>query len=241
MRFQVWGLNNASLCHSQSRRVQCSEYIKAREKVWNEQKILYGSRLWNGVVYTIDRLEGQGDVVLYLGQCEYKDIMIKESFGADLIATHYGESCVVQHLIICVVPITSDGLFVLSIVGDGTIQQSGMIDLFGGTANQDEVAVNDFHDLSKFALLEIKEEAGWSESCGRLKPWLLAKYNHKYAMFFQFQLNVSSTNLKTTLEKSEVSSILIATRADIAEMITEYCSVELRVFSLIIKDSNYEL
>lgn len=110
--------------------------------------------------------------------------MIKEKYGADRIATEYGEGLFAQHLIVCVIPITSDGFFIFPIVGDGTVQESGLIDLFGGTANQDEIAVTDFQDLSRFALHELKEEAGWSESCGRLKPWLLVSYDCKLRCSF---------------------------------------------------------
>ena len=239
---KVWQANNAIAYPEMIARQTSPHYLEAREHIWEQRKRTYGPRLWNGIVYTVEKLNSKNDnLSLVLGQCEYKDILIKEELGAEHVAAHYGKDCVSPHLVICVIPITSDGLLALSIVGDGTIQEPGLVDLFGGTANCDEVAVSCFQDLSVQAVHELSEEAGLSSSLGDLTPWLLAGYDYKYTLIYQFHLQVSSTKLQVTLAESEVASILLVDPKEISSLTKRRCSLELQLLCYLLEDLKYEL
>lgn len=242
MNIKAWRANTANICTSDVRSQMSEVYLEKRELVWEKKKQTFRDCLWNGRVYTIDRIESiNSSLSLYLGQCEYKDIIFKETLGLERIANDFGNNAIVQHLVICVVPITLDGLLVLSEVGDQTIQEQGLIDVFGGSANCDEVTVSCFDDLSKFAFKELNEEAGWSSSSGYLKPWLLVAYNGKFTLFYNFSLYDASTSMKVKLAQAEVASVLLANKNNFFALKNRRCSLEVEVLRHLLKDLKYEL
>lgn len=242
MIIDTWKLDNVQISEEHSTNSLPTCYLQGRELLWIAKKNELGDRLWNGIVYTIEQIGSvDGKLSLDLGRCEYKDILFKEAIGVQELLDTYGKNCLLQHLIVCVIPITTDELLILSEVGGGTSQQRGLVDLIGGTANRDEVNALCFDDLSQFAFRELKEEIGLGAEDGCLRPWVLVGYSGRFALLYTFHLYVSSQDLKYTLNEEEVASLVFVTREALLKNTNREHSLEIRVLRELLGDSGYDL
>lgn len=242
MKIDFWKVDNVQLHEANRTSSLSSAYLEKRELIWTSRKNTLGDRLWNGSVYSITSIDSvDGRLDLHLGQCEYKDILIKDSIGPQQVIDIYGKDSLFQHLIISVVPITSDGYFVLSKVGSETLHQQGLTDLIGGTANCDEVSVSCFADFSRFALNELEEEIGITTSTGCLTPAVLLRYSGRFNILYTFSLSKSSSEIKFSLNKTEVASVLLVKIKDILEETKQLCSHEVEALRELLRNGKSDL
>ena len=127
-------------------------YLTEREKVWQvkmEEAVKTGAQLWNGEVYTLDKLIQWTDdqILLNLGTCEYKDILYRiyqRSQSTEYLLNHP----VLQYLTVCCIPVTTDDRFVFGIRSGQTAVMQGSLSLIGGTLNKDKKKFTNFRTFS---------------------------------------------------------------------------------------------
>lgn len=187
------------------------DYIREREKIWQQQKSVCGDNLWNGTVYTIERfsLLSPNKVAIALSICQYKDLIFKRFYGGDNIIRDYGSDLLVYHTAVLIIPITKDGKYVFGVVAKNGFFEAGKVVLLGGALNYDEGKVNNFEDIRAFAAKELEEETLLKIKPEQLQLASLNNYKFTYHFLFFLQLDISSKDISTIVKQDELSNLLV--------------------------------
>jgi 8-oxo-dGTP pyrophosphatase MutT (NUDIX family) len=173
---------------------QSADYLRGREQAWDRARHVHGDKLWNGRVCTVRGISvREGAVELSLSVCEYKDIIFKKDMGARALADLFGRGSVDFHAFAAAVPFTNDEGIVLGVVGGGTVQPEGVLDLVGGSMNVDEQPIVEFDDIRRALARELEEEAGIEappSACA-----LVSLNVHDGCCFFLFSVPVDAAHV----------------------------------------------
>jgi 8-oxo-dGTP pyrophosphatase MutT (NUDIX family) len=189
-----------------------ASYLAEREKLWKE-KLSHaqqtGSSLWNGRIYTLEKLKqtSQSHIHLELGTCEYKDILFHIHRNSIHLAPDFWVPSF-HYLTVCCIPTTLDQKFVFGVRAKGTAVKSGSVGLIGGTLNQDEREVHEFQDFYAFMRKEIEEETAIPPHSLDLTLFSLNFYRAKYEFLFTFKLPIHSKDVNSIHKNGEFSELL---------------------------------
>jgi hypothetical protein len=200
------------------------EYLEERERVWQEKKNAYGDRLWNGRVCTVRSISVKDRaVVLRLSACEYKDILFKKQLGWMELQRRFPGEPVDIHAFTAALPITDDGQAVFGVVGRGTVQSEGLLDLIGGTLNIDEHPISSFDDIKQTTAREFEEEAGAHIPIAQWEP--LSINFHGSCCFFLLLSRIARERVVARFRRNEELAALVSCSYDqmseLGENITE--------------------
>lgn len=198
-------------------RPECSAvYLEEREQAWvaqMERVLARNGHMWNGELYTLDEIQSliEGQVVLRLGTCEYKDLVFQALQGGATIATRFGENhCLHFSGVICV-PVTLDGKFVFGIRADRGEPTFGGI---GGNLNKDEQEVHSFTDICQSMLREIQEETALPCQMEDLRFFGLHVSGGMHIFWFTALLPINSADINQYHRPGEFSSLITMTQSE---------------------------
>lgn len=202
------------------------QYFELREEVWNNQlEKNSSSRQWNGRIYTCESLVPASDstAILYMGICEYKDILINRIIGTQELVNRFGKEATTKHISMQTFPITNDNLAVLGIASGKTITKEGQIVLIGGTANEDEMKVNGIKDLEKFLSMEIEEELGVDSQGSTSEMIGINSFMGEFTFNYKVQLPYSKEDILKGLENSnEFEQLLFVGEGELRSKAKEF-------------------
>lgn len=189
------------------------KYIQERDKIWKEEMDKAekkGKDFWEGEVYTIHDIlhVAAQNVHIYMDTCSYKDIVFKNKLGVRRIVSQYGINCLAEHVSVDCIPITIEGKWVFGKRNDKTMIQKGMLALIGGTLNKDEMKVQTFNDIKRYAKKEIKEETQFRKGLSIIKLHGLYHYIGKYQFLFTIKTSIESSEVDNYNSNSEFSELI---------------------------------
>lgn len=204
-----------------ARRPLSADYLEFREKTWNERLAHArekGKKLWNGTVYTVDNFLqfDESRLVIELGTCEYKDIVLQVNLGGEAVVDRFGSDHLLHYTVADCIPVTSDGKAVFGLRAPGTNVEEGALGLIGGTLNHDERSVSSMADVQEFMRKEIDEETGLLPIASELSLHALNFYRSKYEFLFTCRLSCSSAELGRWEKPGEFSRLLAFSAQELA-------------------------
>ncbi len=201
-------INLVEITHKCNRKINNELYLQSREETWNNLKQEYSNKLWNGIVYTIESLRFKKQkLIIEMGICEYKDIILKNKLGFKNIKAKFGNDAIAIHTFTAGMPVTRDGDLALGIVGEGTYQAPGEADFIGGTLNVDSLQITNINDIKKITAQEFEEELGLDIPYCDFRLFSLNYYNG--CCFFLFKLIIQDRNVFLSFkENKEIKDIL---------------------------------
>lgn len=183
------------------------EYLNFREAFWLACKQKYGDKLWNGTVCTVETIRVKDQkIILEMGKCEYKDIMYKNQVGLEKFKA-FGLGRLIAHSFTCILPILKNKQIVLGVVGAGTVQSPGLIDIIGGTLNLDEKPITSFENIQQMTVNELQEETGMKISLLQLIPYSI-NY-HDGCCFFLFVVKMQTDSIMSKFQSNDELSRLL--------------------------------
>ncbi len=143
-----------------NKEIYSEKYLEDRDILWNDKIKEYGKNkipLWNGIVYYLDRIEPSQTVEnIYIGKCEYKDLMFRDEYGLDYIREKYNLDFNFTYINVQVVLKKDKNKYVFG------RQKSGdkiKLILVGGTLRlEDGIEIDDFEKIVSYAIKEIEVE-----------------------------------------------------------------------------------
>ena len=200
------------------KREYSKEYHVLREKIWKEEKQKYQNNIWNGELYTVEEIknsDSNGQLVLSLGLCEYKDIVLKNKIGIKKLYASFGSKMIPKHLFITVIPKTTNNKYLFVKIGSATYQNEGVLDLIGGSLNHDEQKIESLEDIKKAAVSELKEEAEINVNIDSLKGFVIIRYNASYHFVFSLNTSVDANGLRAKKDSHEISKVVELSKKEI--------------------------
>jgi hypothetical protein len=182
------------------------DYLHERERAWERVKAIHGAHLWNGRIWTVRGAQARdGKLVLSTSACEYKDIVFKQEAGAGGVARRFGPDCLHVHGFTAAVPVTRDGYGYFGVVGRGTLQQEGLLDLIGGSLNLDERSLDTIGDVMMMTIEELEEEADIAVAPSACE--LLSLNFHSGSCFFLFRVRLDAEPTAARLPNEELAGL----------------------------------
>jgi len=132
------------------------KYLEARESVWNEKLKEYEEKkmpLWNGVVYYLDKIEGD---TVYTGLCEYKDLIFLSTKSINKIYEEYNINFNFLYINVQIFIKDEKGNYLF-----GTKHYKDYVEIIsvGGTLRlEDGNEIKKFEDIVEYAKKEITIE-----------------------------------------------------------------------------------
>ncbi|MFB2832728.1 hypothetical protein ACE1BS_24645 [Aeromonas jandaei] len=185
------------------------DYLEYRDKLWLQHAIDYGERLWNGNLLSAESIKIDNNVVsVNVSECEYKDVMFKHWAKPEDIIEHYQRGNLPIHIFSSVLPTLPTGEALLAQVGCGTIQNSGTLDMIGGSLNIDETQITSQECIITHTLKELTEETGIVVDESHIK---LTSINLSGgALFFLYTCPLPNSNcLSHFTANTEVEKIIV--------------------------------
>jgi 8-oxo-dGTP pyrophosphatase MutT (NUDIX family) len=212
IQFSEAELCNVTIQPVEHRKIS-SVYQDEREIVWTAQmeKVLArGGKLWNGEIYTLEDVLSpvEGQIILKMSTCEYKDLMFLAIKGPEHISGQFGEAHQFHFTGVSCVPMTRDGKYVFGIRADRDVPMLGGI---GGNLNKDEMEIHFFDDIRGCMLREIQEETALECQNDDLRFFGLHVSGGLYLFLFTVALPIHSEDVNHYHRSGEFSSLVALT------------------------------
>lgn len=197
-------------------------YIDFREKVWME-KVKSGKKagkeFWNGKLYTLEGIiqYDLSDITITLGECEYKDYIVKKSSGPKVIEKRYGRSYLQIHCGLGILPVTKDGKYIFGIKKTTVTLEKDILGYISGVFNKDEMVVKSFEDIRKFAHKELIEESNIVVDSDELEFMHLNLFNAYAEFMFMVRLDICSDELQGIQKDDEFNEFVVMTRKEVVD------------------------
>lgn len=176
------------------KRERSNQYLKDRDLFWEskiEEFTKKSQPLWNGDVYYLDFKEGNS---LYLGLCEYKDIIFCEEKGSEEISEKYGKEHVFTYLNVQILINYKD----LHLFGTKQVGDTREIICVGGTLRlEDGQKIESFENVVEYAKKEVDVETK-----------LDIRRDDLEFLYFIFNENIGSFIFQYNLENKKDSGVL---------------------------------
>lgn len=203
-----------------ARRPLSDGYLTAREQGWTRRQqraATEGTHIWNGEIYTIERILQYDEqrLVLEMATCEFKDIVYRVQEGVEAIEGRHGSDHVMPFVTVDCLPMTADGKLVFGVRSRGTTAQPGTLGLIGGTLNRDEMVVERFADIGRFMAQEISEETSLPVRISQLVLFSLNFFRAKYEFLYTCKLDASARDLAQLCKPGEFVQLLALAPQDL--------------------------
>jgi len=205
-------------------RPQCSAvYLEEREQAWAAQMkrvLALNGKMWNGEVYTLEDIisPAEGQIILRMSTCEYKDLVFRLQKGRDYIASHFGEDYLFRFTGVNCAPLTQDGKYIFGIRADWLEQGDPPVWGICGTLNKDEMEIHSFADIRESMYREIQEETALECTLENLHFFGLYAASYSYHFWFTVRLPFLSAEVNCYHRPGEFSRLIAITEAEAWEM-----------------------
>lgn len=194
----------------ENRQLYTKEYLKEREIVWLSKIAEYKEKnipLWNGIVYYLIKIKND---TIFLGLCEYKDVIFLEQKGIHYIRNKFHMKF--NFLYICVQVLLSDkrGNYLFGTKRMGDYKE---IIAVGGTLRlEDRKKIRSLNDILEYAKKEIDTETKIKANLEKLK--YLKLIINKNICTFLFEYNLDDININF-LKKGEFDGAVVLSKGKI--------------------------
>lgn len=187
-----------------------NQYLQERDTFWEVKIKKYnqlGKPLWNGSVYYLDN---QKDDNLYIGLCEYKDIVFLEEKGDQYIVKKYGQEHVFIYLNVQILINHKD----LYLFGTKQLGNTKEIISVGGTLRlEDDEKIQSFENVIEYAKKEVDIETKLNIKKKDLK--FINFFVNENIGTFVFQYNLENKNDYQVLNIGEFDGEIYLNKEDV--------------------------
>lgn len=187
---------NLVLTKAQNRQLS-PDYIKERDKAWEdmvEEGEKRSKKFWNGSLYSFEGFSqlDMNHPIIYLGQMEYKDRLLKKKLGVENVVKKYGINHLLIHCGVGVVILTQDNKFVVGRKKMSVGLEKSLYAHVSGNLNIDEMEVNNIDDIYRFIIKEMQEEIGGEINKNNLKFTQINIFNSYCNFDFVYHMDINS-------------------------------------------------
>ena len=175
-----------------------------------EKVLARNGKMWNGEIYTVEDILSpvDGQIVLRMSTCEYKDLVFLAISGQEHISRQYGEEHLLHFSGVSCVPMTKDSKYVFGIRAD---RDEPMIGCVGGNLNKDEMEIHSFGNIRGCMLREIQEETALECHESELRFFGLNVSANVYQFMFTVTLPIYSKDVNNYHRSGEFSNLVTLT------------------------------
>lgn len=173
---------------------------------WDKQITLKQGKLWNNQVLSITKISLLNQKLsVYYTYTEYKDILYKQQVGLNFLRHHFPND-IENHSFTAILP-QLEYQYLWGVVGNGTIQAEGLIDIIGGSV---EFEPNfSWQKLQQKTCAELREETNLVIAPNNITNFTLNYFDG--CVFFLFKTPLIKAQFESLqVDKLELKQVITA-------------------------------